>query len=115
MFQQALDKVSKQVLIRDRYDNFIGGKWVAPVEGRYFDNPTPVTGKAVCEVRALDRRRHRAGARRRPRRSDGLGQDLAPPSAPTILNKIADRIEANLELLALAETLGQRQADPRDA
>ncbi len=50
MFQQALDKVSKQLLIRERYDNFIGGKWVAPAEGRYFDNPSPVTGKRLCEV-----------------------------------------------------------------
>src|ERR1700712_4543877 len=50
MYQQAIDTVSKQVLIRDRYDNFIGGKWVAPAEGRYFDNPSPVTGKKLCEV-----------------------------------------------------------------
>jgi len=33
MYQQALEKVSKQVVMRERYDNFIGGKWVAPVEG----------------------------------------------------------------------------------
>src|SRR5579863_1073434 len=50
MFQQALEKVSKQVLIRDRYGNFIDGKWVAPVEGRYFDNPSPITGKKLCEI-----------------------------------------------------------------
>jgi aldehyde dehydrogenase len=50
MYQQALDKVSKQVLIRDRYDNFIGGKWVAPVEGKYFDNPSPITGKRLCQI-----------------------------------------------------------------
>src|ERR1700760_467411 len=50
MFQQALDQVSKQVLIRDRYDNFIGGKWIAPTQGKYFDNPSPITGKRLCEV-----------------------------------------------------------------
>lgn len=33
-----------------RYDNFIGGEWVAPVDGRYFENPTPVTGQVFCEV-----------------------------------------------------------------
>ena len=43
MYQQALEKVSKQVLIRDRYENFIGGKWVAPTEGKYFENPSPIT------------------------------------------------------------------------
>ena len=50
MYHEAIEKVSKQVLIRDRYDNFIGGKWVAPKEGRYFDNPSPVTGKKLCSV-----------------------------------------------------------------
>ena len=33
-----------------RYDNFIGGKWVPPVRGQYFENPTPVTGEPFCEV-----------------------------------------------------------------
>jgi aldehyde dehydrogenase len=50
MYHEAIEKVSKQVLIRERYDNFIGGKWVAPTEGRYFDNPSPVTGKRLCSV-----------------------------------------------------------------
>ena len=50
MFQQALDTISKQVLIRPTYDNFIGGKFVAPVEGRYFDNPSPVTGGKLCQI-----------------------------------------------------------------
>ena len=40
MFQQALDTISKQVVIRPSYGNFIGGKFVAPVEGRYFDDPS---------------------------------------------------------------------------
>ena len=35
MFQQAIEQISSKVLIRDRYDNFIGGKWIAPVDGRY--------------------------------------------------------------------------------
>ena len=50
MFQQALDKVSKQHLIRPSYGNFIGGKWVEPVEGRYFDNLSPVTGTKLCQI-----------------------------------------------------------------
>ncbi len=86
-----------------RYDNFIGGEWVAPVDGRYFDNPSPVTGQTFCEVA----------------RSSGADIDLALDAAhagavkwnrtsaterSNILNKIADRIEANLERLAVAET-----------
>ena len=50
MFQQALDTISKQVLIRPTYDNFIGGKFVAPVEGRYFENPSLITGARLCQV-----------------------------------------------------------------
>ena len=52
MFQQALDKISKQVLIRPTYDNFIGGKFVAPAEGRYFDNLSPITGVKLCQRHA---------------------------------------------------------------
>ena len=50
MFQQALESVSKTVAIRDKFDNFIGGKWVPPVEGRYFDNPSPITGTRLCDI-----------------------------------------------------------------
>jgi aldehyde dehydrogenase len=48
MYQEALAKVTGQKLIRDKFENFIGGKWVAPVKGQYFDNPSPVTGKTLC-------------------------------------------------------------------
>ncbi|MET9422017.1 aldehyde dehydrogenase [Streptomyces sp. NPDC006540] len=86
-----------------RYDNFIGGDWVAPVEGRYFDNPTPVTGKVFCEVArstgpdidlALDAAHAAAGK---------WGRTSATERA-NILNRIADRIEENLEKIAVAET-----------
>ena len=72
MFQQALDTISKQVLIRPTYDNFIGGKFVAPVEGRYFENL--IRRKALLGS-ALQRRRHRSRARRRPQGQGSLGQD----------------------------------------
>ena len=39
---------------KTRYDNYIGGKWVAPVNGRYMDNITPITGAVVCEVTRSD-------------------------------------------------------------
>ncbi len=38
------------VHFRDRYDNFIGGQWVPPVKGQYFDNVSPVNGQAFCQV-----------------------------------------------------------------
>ena len=39
-----------KVQFKERYDNFIGGKWTAPVKGQYFDNSTPVTGKVFTQV-----------------------------------------------------------------
>ncbi|MGF7119731.1 acetaldehyde dehydrogenase ExaC [Rhodococcus sp. BE178] len=86
-----------------RYDNWIGGEWVAPAKGQYFENPTPVTGRSFCEV-----------ARSTAEDID-LALDAAHAAAPAwgktsvaeravVLNKIADRMEQNLEKIALAES-----------
>lgn len=86
-----------------KYENFIGGEWIAPIAGRYFENPTPVTGQVFCEIprsdnsdidRALDAAHGAASA---------WGKTSAAERA-AILNKIADRIEDNLESLAVAES-----------
>ena len=88
---------------QSRYDNWIGGQWVAPVKGQYFENPTPVTGQPFCEVA------------RSTSEDIELALDAAHAAAPAwgktsvaeraiILNKIADRIEENLESIALAES-----------
>ncbi|KQR99480.1 aldehyde dehydrogenase [Williamsia sp. Leaf354] len=86
-----------------RYDNWIGGKWTPPVKGQYFENPSPVNGKTFCEV-----------ARSTAEDID-LALDAAHAAAPAwgktsvaerslVLLKIADRIEANLEKIAVAES-----------
>jgi aldehyde dehydrogenase len=88
---------------KSRYENFIGGDWVAPVKGQYFENRSPVNGKVFCEVA------------RSTAEDIELALDAAHAAAPAwgkttaavranILNKIADRIETNLELLAVGET-----------
>ncbi|PRB73213.1 aldehyde dehydrogenase [Arthrobacter sp. MYb214] len=91
------------VNFKPRYENYIGGEWVAPVKGMYFENITPVTGKVFCEVArstaedvevALDAAHAAAGA---------WGK-TSPAERAVILNKIADRIEENLEMLSVAET-----------
>jgi aldehyde dehydrogenase len=91
------------VVFKERYENFIGGEWVAPVKGRYLDNITPVTGEVFCQVPrssaedielALDAAHH-------ARESWGA---TAVAERANILLKIADTIEANLEMLAVAET-----------
>jgi aldehyde dehydrogenase len=91
------------VTLKPRYENFIGGQWVAPVRGEYMANVSPVTGKVFCEVAkssaedvelALDA----AHAARAAWGEASLTERAA------VLNKIADVIEANLQMLAVAES-----------
>ncbi|TFD47097.1 aldehyde dehydrogenase [Cryobacterium frigoriphilum] len=92
-----------KVTFKSRYENWIGGEWVAPVKGQYFEDISPVNGKAFTEV-----------ARGTAEDID-LALDAAHKAAPAwgktsaaerarVLNLIADTIDANLELLAVAET-----------
>lgn len=92
-----------KVTFKSRYNNFIGGEWVAPKKGQYFENITPVTGEKICDIPrssaedielALDAA-HAAKAK--------WGK-TSPTERANILNKIADRLEQNLEMLAVAET-----------
>ncbi|MDF0530460.1 aldehyde dehydrogenase family protein [Tsukamurella sp. 8F] len=92
-----------KMAFKSRYDNIIGGKEVPPVKGQYFENPTPVTGQAFCEVArstaedvelALDAAHAAAPA---------WGK-TAPAARALVLNRIADRVEENLESIALAES-----------
>jgi aldehyde dehydrogenase len=104
MLQQAIDKIKGKVVWRSRYDNFIGGNWVPPADGEYFINHSPVTGKPIAEIArgkaadielALDAA-HRA--------KDAWGSTSSTVRA-SVLNKIADRMEQNLDILALAESI----------
>ena len=85
-----------------RYGNFIGGEWVSPSGGEYFENPDSGDRTGVLRDPQVHRSRHRQGPRRRARRGHRVGQNRRR-GARHILNKIADRIEENLESLALAE------------
>ncbi|WP_020682725.1 aldehyde dehydrogenase family protein [Marinobacterium rhizophilum] len=91
------------VTFKPRYGNFIGGEWVAPVKGEYFQNVSPVNGQPFCEIPrstaedielALDAA-HKAKA---------AWGSTSVTERSNILLKIADRLEANLETLAVAET-----------
>ena len=92
------------VELKKRYDNFIGGFWVAPIGGKYTENVTPGDRRGVHRGAALDTGGHRARARRRPRCEGRVGRDVGRPSARKVLNRIADAIEENLEMLAVAES-----------
>ena len=91
------------VELEPRYDNFIGGHWVAPVKGEYTRQRDAGHRRAVHRGAALDAGGRRARARRRPCREGRLGRDL-DDRALEVLNRIADVIEENLEMLAVAES-----------
>lgn len=89
---------------KSRYDNFIGGKWVAPVRGEYFDNISPVNGKPFTQ------------AARSTKEDVELALDAAHAAFPSwsktsatqrsnLLLKIADIMERNLDYLARVETV----------
>src|SRR4051812_1061343 len=99
MFQQAIDQVSKQLLIRDRYDNFIGGKWVAPVEGRTFDNLSPITGKRLCAVPRSTAADIELALDAAHKAKDAWAKTSVQERS-RLLNKVADKLKANLDLLA---------------
>ncbi len=88
---------------KTRYDNFIGGKFVPPVNGRYFENITPITGGVVCEVARSDAADVELALDAAHAAKVGWGRTSAAERSNVLL-KIADRIEENLELIATAET-----------
>ena len=104
MLQQALDKFAGQTLIRDRYDNYIGGQWTAPAKGQYFDNISPVTGQVVCQVARGTAEDIEAALDAAHAAKDAWGK-MSSTERSNILLKMADRMEANLDLIALAETI----------
>ncbi|GJE17700.1 aldehyde dehydrogenase [Methylobacterium marchantiae] len=86
-----------------RYENFIGGQWVAPVAGRYFENTSPVTGRVICEVARSDAQDVEKALDAAHAAKEAWGR-TSPGERALILNRIADRMEDNLDLIARAET-----------
>ncbi|HEX8477105.1 MAG TPA: aldehyde dehydrogenase, partial [Telluria sp.] len=89
---------------KQRYDNYIGGKFVAPVKKEYFPNITPITGQPFCEVARSGAEDIEAALDAAHAAKDAWGK-TSPAERASILNKIADVMEANLALLATAETI----------
>lgn len=91
------------VQFKSRYDNFIGGEWVKPRSGNYFENITPVTGKVFCEIARSDHNDIELALDAAHRAKDAWGK-TSTTERSNLLLKIADRMEQNLEKLAIAET-----------
>ncbi|HEY0230587.1 MAG TPA: aldehyde dehydrogenase family protein, partial [Dokdonella sp.] len=89
--------LSVQVPFKSRYENFIGGQWVAPTSGRYFENVTPVTGKPFCEIARSDKDDVEFALDAAHKAKTAWGQ-TSPTERANILNRIADRMEQNLDL-----------------
>jgi len=85
------------------YGNFIGGKFVPARSGRTFDNTSPVTGEVICKIARSDSADIEAALDAAHAAKGAWGRTSVAERA-VILNKIADRMEANLAQLALAET-----------
>ncbi len=88
---------------RERYENYINGEWREPANGQYFDNVSPVTGKKFTEIARSTAEDVEAALDAAHAAKDAWGQTSTTVRS-NILLKIADRMEENLELLAVAET-----------
>ncbi|HEX4184003.1 MAG TPA: aldehyde dehydrogenase family protein, partial [Caulobacteraceae bacterium] len=99
--EKVLDQANP---FKARYGNYIGGQWVEPASGRYFENLSPISGRLLCEVARSDAADVERALDAAHAAKDAWGQTSATERA-NLLNKIADRMEAEIETLARAETL----------
>jgi len=104
MVEKALKDVAAQIALRSHYDNYIGGKWVPAVRGQTFDNLSPINGRVVStHARSTSEDIELAlDAAHKAREAWGT---TSPAQRALILNRIADRIEEKLSLLATVETI----------
>ena len=101
--ENRMSQIQPSFPLKQRYANFIGGQWIPPLNGRYFDNVTPVTGKTLCEVPRSDESDIELALDAAHAARSAWGRTSVAERA-ALLNRIADRMEANLERLAEIET-----------
>ena len=94
---------------KSRYENFIGGEWVPPLSGEYFDNLSPVDGELLTKIPRSSTADVDAAVAAAKKAFESY-KHTSVIERSTLLNKIADKIEANLEALAIAETLDNGKA-----
>lgn len=97
------------ITYKSQYDNFIGGKWTPPVSGTYFDVVTPISGKVYTKAARSDAADIEKALDAAHAAADSWGK-TDHTTRSNILLKIADRIEANVEMLAYAETVDNGKA-----
>lgn len=104
MSLDTLKALGVTIPYKAKYDNFIGGKWVAPVKGEYFDVISPITGKNYTKAARSSAEDVELALDAAHAAADDWGKTSATARS-NILLKIADRIEENLELIATADTV----------
>jgi aldehyde dehydrogenase len=104
MIYSAPGTAGAKIAYKAHYDNFIGGKWVAPVKGQYFDVISPINGKPYTKAARSGAEDIELALDAAHAAADKWGK-TSPAERSNLMLKIADRIEANLELLAYAETV----------
>jgi len=103
MIYQAPNQPDSKVSFKSRHENYIGGDWVAPADGEYFENLSPVNGQSFCEIPRSTYKDVELALDAAHAAKDAWGK-TSVTTRSNILLKIADRIEENLEKLAVAET-----------
>ncbi len=91
------------VALRERYDNFIGGEWIPPTTGEYRGNVTPSTGEVFCEVAHSGAQDIELALDAAHAAKEAWGQ-RSPAERAAVLNDVADAIDENAEMLAVAES-----------
>jgi aldehyde dehydrogenase len=104
MIYSAPGTAGAKLKYKAQYDNFIGGKWVAPLKGQYFDVVSPINGKPYTKAARSGAEDVELALDAAHAAADKWGK-TSPADRANLLLKIADRLEANLELLAYAETV----------
>ena len=101
---ETLKNLGVQHPYKAKYDNFIGGKFVPPADGKYFENVSPITGKAFCEIARSTEKDVNLALDAAHAAKDGWAKK-SPTERANILMAIADVMEKNLEAIAIAETI----------
>ncbi len=104
MVEKALHDVAQHIALRSNYDNFIGGKWVPPVRGQTFENLSPINGKVVSTHARSTAEDIELALDAAHKAREAWGQ-TSPAQRAQVLNRIADRMEEKLSLLATIETI----------
>ena len=107
--EAPVSNVATRPIFKERYDHYIGGKWVAPSSGEYFDNPSPIDGKVFTQAARGNAKDIELAVEAAHKAFKTWGKSAAAYRS-NIMIKIAQVIEDNLEYLATVETIDNGKA-----